>query len=382
MLISTFTKPIHFLKLYLARQYAKLYSKDLFIGITGAVGKTACVKMSQAILSQKFNTLTTLSNADPVLNIPETLLKLTPKIQKVILEMGINHLSDMDFYLSIIKPQTIVCTKISYSNCENLGGLDEIIAQVGKPIEQLDKEGVAILNYDDPTSQKLAKECKASVVYFGTDPKNCTIWAGNIRMEDFKTTFELNLGVERVKVNFNLCGTHQVYTALAAASVGVVNNIPLTKIKLALESIQPENHIMQAVSGPNGSVILDDTKDSSPADLDAAIETLLKVNARRRVLVLGEMRNLGKYSDNLHRLVAQKIFKEKIDLVFLGTGDAEIIAMELRSLGFWEERVSFNLQNSQIVSKLLKTLGKGDVVLIKGPHLLRFDEVVKRITKN
>src|SRR3989338_8138933 len=94
------------------------------------------------------------------------------------------------------------------------------------------------------------------------------------------------------------------------------------------------------------------------------------------------MRELGEFSEKLHREVGQKIYKEKIDIVFLGQGEAEIIAGELKDLGFWEERVESNLQNSQLVSKLLKTLGKGDVCLIKGSRAVRLDEVVKRITKN
>ena len=79
--------------------------------------------------------------------------------------------------------------------------------------------------------------------------------------------------------------------------------------------------------------------------------------------------------------IAQRIYKEKLDLVFLGQGDAQIIADELKSLGFWEERIQANLQNSQIVGKLLKTLGKGDVCLIKGSKTSRLDEVVKRVAK-
>lgn len=379
--IPVFKKPIHLLRIYLARLYAKLYSKDLFVGITGSVGKTTCVQASAAVLSQKGKTLQTLPNLDPVLNIPNTILKLTPKVKKVILEMGIEYKGEMDFYLSLVQPKTVILTKIAYAHSEFLGDLDEIIAEKAKLIESLPEDGIAILNWDDPNSKKLAEKCKGSVYYFGTDPKNCIVWAGNVNVADFKTTFELNLGVERVKVNYQLLGPHQIYPALAAAALGVLNKIPLTKIKLALESIEPGEHRLQVLSGPNGSVILDDTYNSSPSSLEAAIETILKIPARRRCLVLGEMRELGPYSDSLHRKIAQMIYKEKIDLVYLGQGATKIIADELKSLGFWEEKLSTDLSNSQLVSKLLKNLGKGDVCLIKGSRAVRLDEVVKRITK-
>lgn len=380
--ISAFKKPVHLLRIYLAKQYAKLYPKDTFIGVTGSVGKTTCVQACSAVLSQKYKTISTKPNLDPVLNIPITLLKLNPSVKKAVLEMGIEYKGEMDFYLSIVSPKTAVFTKIAFAHSAFLGDLDEITAEKGKLIEQLPADGSAILNWDDPSSRKLAQRCKGTLIYYGTDPKNCAVWAGNIKIEDFRTTFELNFGVERVKINYQLLGSHQIFPALAASALGILNDIPLTKIKLALESIQPSEHRMQTLLGPNSSIVIDDTHNSSPQAVEAAIDTLLQIPARRRVLVLGEMRELGEFSEKLHREIAQKIYKEKIDMVFLGQGEATIIAKELGDLGFWEERVESNLQNSQLVSRLLKTLGKGDVCLIKGSRAVRLDEVVKRITKN
>lgn len=365
---------------HMARNYAKIYSKQNFIGITGSVGVEECVNASDAILSQKFKTIST-NGENSSISIPKTLLRLNPSVKKIILDMSINQKGDMDFYLSLIKPQTIILTKIAFANSQYLGSLEEGAEENGKIIEQLDENGVAILNYDDPLTRKLAQKCKGTVMYFGTDPQSCTVWAGNVKIENFQTTFELNLGVERVKINFKPLGFYKIYSALAAATLGVVCDLPLTKIKLGLESIGLIEHKMQVLSGPNDSIILDDTLDCQPADLESAIDTLLQISARRRVLVLGEMKNLGQYSELLHRQIAQKIFKEKIDLIFLGQGDAQTIGLELKDLGFWEERVESNLQNSQLVNRLLKNLGKGDVCLIKGDSSVRLDEVVKRITK-
>ncbi|MBI2019889.1 UDP-N-acetylmuramoyl-tripeptide--D-alanyl-D-alanine ligase [Candidatus Daviesbacteria bacterium] len=379
--IAAYKKPFHLLRIYLARQYAKLYPADTFIGVTGSVGKTTCVQACAAVLSQKYKTITTKPNLDPILNIPATILKLNPAIKRAVLEMGIEYKGEMDFYLSILRPKTAIVTRIYYAHSKFLGGLDEIISEKGKLIEQLPKDGMAILNWDDISSKKLAQKCRGEVVYFGTDPKNCTVWAGNIKIENFRTTFELNLGVERVEIHFQLLGAHQVYSALAAATLGVLEQIPLTKIKLALEKIEPAEHRLVPVKGPNGSIILDDSYNSSPAAVEEAIDVLLRIPARRRIVVLGEMRELGDFSEKLHRQIAQKLYKEKIDLVFLGGGDANFIAMELNDLGFWEERMEANLQIGQIVSKLLKTLQKGDVCLIKGSRAVRLDEVVKRISK-
>ena len=379
--ISNLKKPFHLLKIYLARQYAKLYSSDTFVGVTGSVGKTTTVSALYAVLSQKYKTITTTPNLDPILNIPQTLLKLNPSIKKVILEMGCEYPGEIDFYLRLVKPKYVVVTKISYAHSKFLGDINQIMEEKGKLVEGLPEDGVAVLNYDDVNSQKLADKCRGRVYYFGMDSKNCTVWAGNIKFENFQTVFELNLGVERIQVKLKLLGEHQVYSALAAATMGVILDIPLMKIKKALELIEPTPHRLEILTGPFGSTIIDDTYNSSPQAVEAAIDTLVKLPSKRKILVLGEMRELGKYSEHFHRAVAQKIYKEKIDYIFLGGGEANFIADELNSLGFWEEKMEINLSNSQIVSRLLKILEKGDICLIKGSRAVRLDEVVKRIVK-
>lgn len=379
--IASYKKPLHLLKFFLAKQYAKFFPKEIFIGITGSVGKTTTARACVKVLSQKYKTISTKSSLDPILNIPSTILSIKPSTQKVVLEMGIEYKSEMDFYLSLVQPKTAIFTEIYFAHSQFLGNVEEIIEEKGKLIQQIPSDGTAILNWDDPYGKKLADKCRGTVVFYGTDPNNCMVWAGNIRIENMKTVFEINHGVERIMVEYPLLGEHQIYTALAAATLGLVNGVPLTRVKIGLESLEPEIHRMDPLYGPNGSIILDDTYNSSPLAVEAAIDTLVKISGRRRIVVLGEMKELGKYSEKLHRQIAQKLYKEKIDMVLLGTGDTKFIADELASLGFWPDRIESDLQNSQIVSKLLKVLGKGDIVLIKGSRGVRLDEVVKRIEK-
>lgn len=364
-------RPLYFLKTYAAKQYARFYPSDLFIAVCGSLAKSACVDACRVVCSQKYKAISTKPNPDPYLSISQTILRLSPGVSKVILEMPLNQKSKMDFYFSPVRPKTVIFTKSDPGSYDKEG---ELIASLGD-------HGTAILNWDDPGTRKLAELCTGKVFFYGTDPDNCTVWAGNIKIEDYKTSFELNLGVERVKVYFKLLGKHQVYAALAAALLGVIYQIPLTKIKLALETLQPQEHKMELVAGPNSSILIDDTYDISPEGLESAIDTMLAMPARRRIILLGEIKDLGARSEQIHRQIAQKIYKEKLDLVFLSQGETQFIADELKSLGFWEEKVIPNLQNSQAVSKLLKTLGKGDLCLIKGSHNAKLDEVVRRIAR-
>lgn len=379
--INPIKKKGHYFRFFIAKHYAKLFPGNLFIGITGSVGKTTTALACYAVLNEKFNTISTKPDLDPILNIPITILKIRPKTEKVILEMGIEYPGEMEYYLTFVKPSTGIITTISPAHTEFLGGLDEILREKGLLIESLPENGYAIINWDDPYLRKLADKTKSEVIFFGTNPENCHVWAGNVRIRDFQTVFELNHGVERVEIKSNLLGAHQVTSMLAAASLGISLNLPLTTIKKGLEKVHAPDHRMQLLLGRNDSLIIDDTHNSSPAALEEALETINQLPARRRIVVLGEMKELGPYSEKLHRQIAHIIFKNKVDLVILGLGDSKFIKEELLSLGFLTERLLYDLQNPQIVSKLIKILGKGDLVLVKGSRTVRLDEVVKKIGK-
>ncbi len=383
--VSPIKKPAHLARIFLARQLAKLYPRSTFIGVTGTVGKTTTVLCCYEVLSQKFPTIATTQskvvNLDPVFNIPITLLRMKPGVKKAILEMGIEYPGDMDVNLSFVSPATGILTRLSHAHSEFLGGVNEITEEKSKLLKQLPEDGLAILNYDDPNVRKLAESLKAKVIFYGTSSSHCLVWASNIRLKDFRTHFELNHGVERVEVDFPLLGKHQIYPALAAAALGISLGMSLTSIKKGLEKIEPAQHRLQALKGISDTVVLDDTYNSSPVAVEEALNVLQELPARKRVVVLGEMRELGKYSEELHRTIAQKIYKDKVDFCLLGTGDTKFIADELLRLGYSEERLFANLTNPQIATTLSTIVAKGDLILVKASRAVRLDEVVNRITK-
>lgn len=385
--VNPFKKRGHIARFFLAGKYAKLFPRSTFIGVTGSVGKTLTVIACKTVLSEKMKVIATtdtdpkVANLDPIYNLPKTILRTKRDTKKVILEMGIEYPGEMDLYLSMVRPDTAIVTKIAYAHSQFLGGVDDIAREKGKLVEQLSEKGTAILNWDDSQTRKLADKTKAEVVYYGTDSKNCHVWAGDLKIRNFQTNFQLNYGVERVEVPTQLLGFHQIYPLLAAASLGISLGIPLINIKKALEKVSPAPHRMEVFPGHNNSVIIDDTYNSSPSAVEEAIDTLNQVPARRRIVVLGEMRELGDFSEKMHREIARKIYKEKIDLVLTGTGDAEIIGDELIKLGFIPERLSSGLSNPQLVAELLKIIAKGDVCLVKASKDVKFNEVVERIIK-
>ena len=379
--IPTFKKPFHLARFFAALSFAKLFPREVFIGVTGTVGKTTTVVASKLVLNQTYKTISTAPNLDPILNIPITILKLKPGIKKVILEMGVEYPTEMDIYLKLVQPAVGIVTSIAYQHSQFLGDLTSIAKEKGKLIQQLPQKGFAILNYDDLLVRKMADETKAEVIFFGTDSKHCHVWAGNMKIENLRTSFELNYGVERARVDYPLLGFHQIYPALAAAALGICSGLMLSTIKKGLEKMEPQEHRLTPLEGMNGSIILDDSYNGSPISFEAALDTLTKIPARRRVVVLGETKELGEFSEQQHRQIGRLLYKQRVDLVLLGTGDANFIADELSTLGFPSDRMEINCQNPQITRKLIKVLGKGDVCLIKGSRSLRLDEVVERVVR-
>ncbi len=386
--VNPIKKQGHLARLFMAKQYAKLIPQQKIIAVVGAVGKTTTAVAAREVLAQKFLTISSTetnkqaTNLDPIFNLPMTLLRVRPNIKKVILELGIELPGEMEFYLNIVKPYKVIVTKLSYEHNEFLGSLEQVLEEEGKVVNYLPKSGALILNWDDPFSRKLADKTEAEVIYYGIDPKHCHVYAGNIKIQNLKTIFELNYGVERVLIESDLLGKHQVYPLLAAAALGISEGLTLTTIKKGLEKVKPIEHRMEALPGYNGSVIIDDTYNAQPVAVEEALEVLNHIPARRRIVVLGEMKELGSYTEKMHREIARKIYNDKVDLVFLGPGDTKYLVDELNKLGFIEERLLTNQQNPQLVSQLIKILAKGDVVLVKGARSNRLDEVVKKIVKN
>ncbi len=384
--LSPVKKPLHLARFFAAKSLANFFPRSMFIGVTGSLGKTTTTVCITHVLQQKYRTLSstasTIVNLDPIFNIPITVLKIRPKVQRVVLEMGIEYPGEMDFYVSLVAPGTAVVTAVAYAHSQHLGSNEVIFEEKSKLVKQLPENGTAILNWDDDLVRKMADLTQAKVLFYGTDPKNCHVWASNVKISNYKTHFEINYGVERVEVEMHLLGRHQIYPALAAAAVGISNGLSLVAIKKGLEQVLPTEHRLSLLQGLNDTVVIDDTyNNASPLGIEAALDLLNDLPAKRRVLIYGEMKELGQYSKKMHQRVAQRIYKNKVDYILLGPGDTQYIEDELKSLGFPMDNVEGQLSNPQMVARILRITRSGDVILVKGSRSGRLDEVVKRITK-
>ncbi len=358
---------------FFIKQYSRFIDNSKIVGVFGEPLDVTTVNSCRAVLEQKFKKVAIGSN-----KAFKNILQLSTNNDKIIFAMDFRNTKESELYFKGLKPQTTIATRIYQPGYVNT---EDVLSENGRIIEVTPENGLMILNWDDPVLRKLSEKTKAQVLFYGTDQYACQVWVGRIRIVNFRTSFEMNYGVERVAINSNLLGFHQIYPLLAAASLGISLDIPLLTIKKGLENVAVVEHKMQVFDGVNGSAVIDDTDDDLFIDTEEALECLNQVSARRRIAVLGKATGLGRSDEKLFRQIAQKIYKDKIDLVFLKGENAQVIADELNKLGFLAERLQDNLTNPQIVGKLLKIMAKGDVILIKGDRSVRLDEVVKRIIK-
>lgn len=385
--INPFKKQSYALKLYLAKQYSKLIPPSKIIAVTGTLGKTTTIYLLHSILSSKM-VLPKLqekgwqSPLDKFLELSSLVFKISPRVEKAVLELDPKNVKEVNGLKEFIKYNSLIITYFSDIKDSFPDESEKVADAFEELVKLLPEDGTLILNWEDSQVRRFADKFSGTgIVFFGFDEKNCHVWASNLRIENFQTVFELNYGVERVEVRSNLLGYHQVISMLAAATAAINLGFSLISVKKGIEKVESLTGRMQVISGLNNSIIIDDTYDGETKGFLEALGTINLIPARRRIVVLGEMSSDIKTSEKIHTLIAREIYSNKIDLVLLGSGRAKFVEEELGKLGFIPERMMSGLQNPAVVSNLIKILGKGDVVLIKGHPNLKYSEIVKKVTK-
>jgi len=309
---------VHPVRRHLTHAYSELLSAQgtEIIGITGSAGKTTTKELVKSVLSQDFSTVWSKGNIDPIYNIPETVLHTPLGTEKLVMEMGIEFPGEMDFYLWLAQPKTGIVTTIYWTHTQLLGNVENVAKEKGRLVESLPKDGYAILNHDDPNVRELANRTKAKIVWYGTDDdKNLDIKGENIQIsDDFKTNFDLKIGDEEIGVSLSILGQQFVNLALAAAAVGHINGISLKDIKKGLEKVKPMEYRMNPRRLENGTIVIDDSFNANPLAVKESIRLVSKLGkGRRKILVLGEMKELGKFEEKGHREVGTVAAESEMD---------------------------------------------------------------------
>jgi UDP-N-acetylmuramoyl-tripeptide--D-alanyl-D-alanine ligase len=357
------------------------------IGITGSVGKSTTKELVRAVLSSRFNTLASEGNLNNEIGLPLTLLNLTAAHERVVLEMGMYALGEIALLCDIAQPHVGVVTNVGPTHLERLGTIERIaqakteLAQaLPLAAEEMGQGGVAILNQDDPRVLAMANETRARVFTYGLSPE-ADLWASDVSSAGLEgIRFVFHYQGETIHVRVPLLGRHSVHTALRAALVGLVEGLDWEEIISGLQSLPSTAQLrLVAVPGPNESILLDDTYNASPASTIAALNLLDDLTAAKKIAVLGDMLELGSFEEEGHRKVGCRA-ADVVDLLIVVGTQARFVAAVARDCGL-DPSLIFELEDNQaVIAYLEKTLGPGDVLLLKGSNAQKLDEIVTALT--
>lgn len=364
---------------------ARLYRSGFdipVVGITGSNGKTTTKDMTASVLSQKYVVLKNEGNFNNAIGVPLTLFKLSNAHEVAVIEMGTGSPGEMSRLVEITQPDMAVVTNIGPTHLEFFGSIDEVAVE--KAVLARAASSV-VLNADDPFVAKMRNEISGKTISFGLARDDltgkdirATVTAADIGQDhDGRPAFTLITSVGKTGIHLPSLGRHNVYNALAAASVGILFHVGLDQIKKALESYDGVPMRMQKVA--LGDVtIMDDTYNSNPASLRAAVDFLSKVGCDgKRIAVVGDMLELGERSDELHREAGHLIANCPIDILMTVGDRSDKVAEAALADGFSGDRVIICKTNVEAVAHLRSILGEGDVALIKGSRGMKMEEIVK-----
>ncbi len=360
--------------------------KPHVVGVTGSVGKSTTKELIAAVLAQRFHTLKSEGNLNNEIGLPLTLLKLEAGHEWLILEMGMYDLGEITTLCRIARPDVGVVTNVGPTHLERLGTIERIAQAKTELVQALpsatapgEPGGAAILNYDDPRVLAMASQTGARVLTYGLAPQ-ADLWASDVVSAGLEgVRFVFNYGQESVHARVPLLGRHSVHTALRAALVGLVAGLDWAEIIGGLQVLPRSAQLrLVAVAGPNGSTLLDDTYNASPASTIAALNLLEDLEAPRKIAVLGDMMELGSYEEEGHRKVGCRA-AQVVDLLLVIGERARFMAAEAQACGLDPAMVIEPGSNQAAATYLENNLEVGDIVLIKGSRSQKLEEIVSAL---
>jgi len=370
----------------LATAVRKIWGKTA-IGITGSMGKTTTKEAAAHLLAIKYRVHRTKGNFNNHFGLPLGLLTLEPEYDVAVVEMGMSHAGEIAALARIALPNQAVVTNVAPVHLESFDSLAGIARAKYELIEALPHVHgahavTAVLNADDEYVSQFGRDFKGKVVMFGLKP-TADVWAENIEQVGpegvrFDLVSHVESGQVRQSVQSPLLGRHNVYNVLAAAAIALEHSITPSEIAAALPSLQASDKRGQVVQLGNITVLYD-CYNSSPKALMAAVDTLAAMPARRRIVVAGEMLELGVAAEQLHRdcgtYMARDEAGNKVDFLLGVRGLAQLMVEAARDAGL---RAEFVATPEEAGEWLARETREGDAVLLKASRGVKLEKALEK----
>ncbi|MGA7522287.1 MAG: UDP-N-acetylmuramoyl-tripeptide--D-alanyl-D-alanine ligase [Acidobacteriaceae bacterium] len=346
------------------------------IGITGSAGKTTTKEAIAAVLATRFSVLKSQGNLNNHYGLPLQLLRLEPQHEIAVIEMGMSAAGEITALCRIAAPDWGVVTNVGHAHAEFFpDGVAGIARAKYELVAALPRNGIAFLNCDDAYVSQFGRDFQGKVIYYGhgacSDPRAESVevlGAEGLRIR-------VRAGDEHAALHLHLPGAHNAANAMAALAVGLEAGIPLADTCAALERLRPEDKRGQLMEW-HGATLLNDAYNSNPEALKSMIATLAGMPAQRRILVAGEMLELGREAEALHVACGTSAAQAGIDIVLGVRGLARAIVEAAQKAG--AEAVF--LDSAEAAGAWLReNLHPGDAVLLKASRGVRLEKALEAL---
>ena len=353
------------------------------VAITGSAGKTTAKELTAHVLEAGgHKVLKNIKNYNNGLGHPLTVLNLAkdPSYDIAVLEMGMSTpLNEIARLCKITPPDVSVVLNVLPVHVEHLGSIDNVAAAKAEIVEGMKDAGLAVLNADDPRVAAMASKSKGGVVTYGIKSE-AGVRASDIVFSEFgSTSFNLVTPSGSSSVSFPLNGRHNILNALSAAAVGHSFGMTATQIGDSLRTVAPPPQRGEIIRFSTGFTVINDSYNSNPAALLSMVDTLVEGSegAKRRIVVAGEMLELGDDAEQLHTETGEKIAARKVDLLIGVRGLAQQMVDGAKNSGL--ASAMFAADSDAAGELLANEIREGDVVLVKGSRGVRTERVIEKL---
>src|SRR6202044_3026362 len=356
----------------LATAVRKMWGKPL-IAVTGSAGKTTTKEAIAPVLSSRFRVMKSEGNFKNHFGLPLMLLRLEPEYDLAVIEMGMSHAGEIRALAKIAQPEIGVVTNVAAVHLEFFDSLAGIARAKYELIESLPASGTAVLNADDEYVSQFGRDFKGKVVMYGARA------TADVRAEKIQSQgpegveFDVVIGSMREHARLPLVGEHNVRNALAAVAVGLERGLKPSEAVAALATLAAADKRGQVLQVGNITVI-NDCYNSNPKALEAMVDALAAMAAKRRIVVAGEMLELGPAGEEMHRRAGDHIAEKKIDVLIGVRGLAQAMVGAAEQAG---ARAEFVASSEEAGEWLAREARDGDVILLKASRGVKLERALE-----
>jgi UDP-N-acetylmuramoyl-tripeptide--D-alanyl-D-alanine ligase len=341
------------------------------VGVTGSAGKTSTKDVIASLLSVGLNVGRTIGNFNNHIGVPLSILRLPEDAEVAVLEMGMNHAGELRELAAIAKPEIGVVTNVGYAHIEFFQSVDDVAAAKRELIEALPKEGIAVLNADDPRVTRFGESHQGKTVRFGLSED------ADVRAEDVEFTDEgVCFRACGSKFESPLAGVHGVRNILAGIAVAQVFGIAPGEVRDAVRSLAPGKMRGERFVH-KGITIINDSYNSNPEAVRSMLDVLRDSPARRKIAVLGEMLELGRWAEPLHRDIGRYVAECGVSVLVGIRGAARDMVDAAMNAGHAVDAAYFFDDPVEAGAALAGIAQAGDVLLFKGSRGTRVERALE-----